>query len=109
MKNFKTIQNKTRSLKQQYRLSVFKSNKHIYAQIINDMTARTLISCSTVDSNLTFTLLSKAECIALVGKTLALRALAKDICKVSFDRGQKKYCGLLKILADNAKQNGLSF
>jgi large subunit ribosomal protein L18 len=93
------------------RLSVFRSLKQIYAQVIDDTTGRTLCAASTLDRELRGKLqgLTKTQQAAEVGKLIAQRALALGITQVAFDRGGHKYHGRVKALADAARQAGLSF
>ena len=93
------------------RLSVFRSHCHIYAQLIDDNTGRTLASCSTIDSKLSKTLEGTATQNAAfkVGEELAKRAIQKEIQTVVFDRGNKRYHGRVKSLAEGARQEGLIF
>lgn len=87
------------------RLSVFKSNKYIYGQLINDDTAETIISLSSVKVvGKTFT----DRCVE-TGKEIAKLALNKKIEKVVFDRGGFKYTGRVKAFADGARSGGLKF
>ncbi len=93
------------------RLSVFRSLKHIYAQIIDDTKGITLAAASTLDPELRGQLdgLTKTEKARLVGRLIAQRALAKGIRRVVFDRGGYKYHGRVKALADAAREAGLEF
>ncbi len=93
------------------RLSVFRSLKHIYAQIIDDISGRTLIAASTLDSDIRDQVseLSKTEQAKLVGKRLAEKALSNGVTTVVFDRGGYKYHGRVKALADASRENGLQF
>lgn len=93
------------------RLSVFRSNKHIYAQIIDDTEHRTLVAASTKDADLRSDLTSASTCdaSAKVGALVAQRAKDKGIEKVVFDRGGNLYHGRVKALADAAREAGLSF
>ncbi len=93
------------------RLSVFRSLKHIYAQIIDDTTGRTLCSASTLDKELREKCqgMTKTQKAAEVGKLIAQRALALGITQVAFDRGGHKYHGRVKALADAAREAGLVF
>jgi len=93
------------------RLSVFRSNKHIYAQVINDADGRTLAAASSLDKNLRAALKtgSDVEAAVAVGKLVAERARAAGIDVVAFDRGAYKYHGRVKALADAAREGGLSF
>ncbi|GAB4299555.1 MAG: 50S ribosomal protein L18 [Oscillatoriaceae cyanobacterium] len=93
------------------RLAVFRSNQHIYAQVIDDTKHATLASASTLDSELKPELSTGATCDSSerVGKLIAQRALAKGIQKVVFDRGGNLYHGRVKALADAAREGGLDF
>ncbi|EFA71778.1 MAG: hypothetical protein RLZZ29_394 [Cyanobacteriota bacterium] len=93
------------------RLSVFRSNEHIYAQIIDDTQHRTLVAASTVDPQLRSDLASGANCdaSAQVGKLIAARSLEKGITKVVFDRGGNLYHGRIQALAEAAREAGLDF
>ncbi len=93
------------------RLAVFRSNQHIYAQVIDDTQHHTLVAASTVDTTLKSELKSKATCDAssAVGKLIAQRALEKGITKVVFDRGGNIYHGRVKALAEAAREAGLDF
>ncbi|PIU55192.1 MAG: 50S ribosomal protein L18 [Deltaproteobacteria bacterium CG07_land_8_20_14_0_80_38_7] len=92
------------------RLSVFKSAKHITAQIINDLEGRTLVSASTVEKDLK-NLKGRATCEGAkrIGELVAERANAKGIDKVVFDRGGYIFHGKVKALADAAREKGLKF
>ncbi|WP_423188314.1 50S ribosomal protein L18 [Alkalibacterium sp. f15] len=89
------------------RLSVFRSNTNIYAQLIDDVEGVTLASASSLDTNVSGD--SKVEEAAAVGTLLAKQAKDKDISVVVFDRGGYQYHGRVKALADAARENGLSF
>lgn len=89
------------------RLSVFRSNKHISAQIIDDGFGKTLISSN--DLSLGKKKMTKIEIAKEVGKQLAKEALKKDIKEVVFDRGGFKYHGRVKAVAEGAKEEGLIF
>lgn len=93
------------------RLTVFRSLSHIYAQVIDDSTGRTLVSASTVDGELRDQVagLAKTDQATQVGKLLAARALSQGINQVVFDRGGYKYHGRVKALADAAREGGLAF
>jgi large subunit ribosomal protein L18 len=90
---------------------VFRSLKHIYAQVIDDTSGHTLISASTVDGELRGQIggLGKAEQSRAVGRLLAERALSKGIREVIFDRGGYRYHGRVKALAEAAREGGLVF
>ena len=87
------------------RLSVFKSNKFIYAQLIDDTKGATLAAASSKESKAKKPLLSAAE----VGKEIAKKAVAAKITKVVFDRGGYIYTGRIKAVADGAREAGLTF
>jgi len=94
------------------RLSVYRSLKHIYAQIIDDTKGHTLVSCSTLSPELREEIKGKTknkEAAKKVGLLLARKALEKGIKKVVFDKGYFKYHGRLKALADGAREGGLEF
>jgi large subunit ribosomal protein L18 len=93
------------------RLTVFRSNKHIYAQIIDDHRGHSLVSASTVESELCAEGENggnKAAAIK-IGKAIAVRALEKGIKQVAFDRGRYRYHGRIAALADAARDGGLDF
>ena len=111
-------ENKHRKLRNRFsgtaerpRLAVFRSNNHMYAQIIDDTVGKTLVSDSTLDKDV------KAECektnnveaATVVGKVVAKKALEKGITTVVYDRGGFVYEGKVKALADAAREAGLEF
>ena len=93
------------------RLSVYRSSKHIYVQVIDDAAGKTLASASSMDKELRSDLsgLAKKAVAAKVGSLVATRAKAAGVEKVKFDRGQYKYHGRVKELADAAREGGLVF
>jgi large subunit ribosomal protein L18 len=93
------------------RLSVFRSHKHIYAQVIDDANGVTLAAASSRDKELRAALKSGGDKAAAeaVGKLLATRAQAKGVKEVVFDRGAYLYHGRVKALADAAREGGLAF
>ena len=93
------------------RLCVFRSLKHMYAQVIDDSTGHTLVSASTLDAEIKNEADSKVKTgrAELVGSLLAKRALSKGIKQVVFDRGGYKYHGRVKALAEASRQGGLKF
>ena len=94
------------------RLSVFRSNNHIYAQVIDDDSQQTICAASTIDKELkeaSDKLSSNCDSSSLVGKLLAKRAIKKGINKVIFDRGGNLYHGRVKALAEAAREAGLKF
>lgn len=91
------------------RLAVFRSNKHIEAQLIDDIQGVTLVSASTYEKGNKFENGSNVEAAKLVGKTIAERAVAKNITEVVFDRGGFVYHGRVAALAEAAREAGLKF
>jgi len=93
------------------RLSVFKSNRHIYAQIIDDVAGQTLVAASTVESSIAGAgkVASSCDMAQTVGKVLGERAKEKGITDVVFDRGSFRYHGRVAALADAAREQGLRF
>ncbi|WP_010513075.1 50S ribosomal protein L18 [Komagataeibacter oboediens] len=93
------------------RLSVFRSGKNIYAQVIDDAAGRTLAAASSLDKDLRTTLKGGTDVKAAgaVGKLLAERAVAAGVSKVVFDRGAYLYHGRIRALAEAAREGGLSF
>jgi large subunit ribosomal protein L18 len=93
------------------RLSVFRSSKHIYVQVIDDKQGKTLAAASTMDKDLRSSLKSGADtaAAAAVGKLVAERAKKAGVDKVIFDRGGYIYHGRVKALADAAREGGLDF
>jgi large subunit ribosomal protein L18 len=93
------------------RLSVYRSNEHIYAQIIDDTTSKTLLACSTLDRSIKLNISSGRTCEASrqMGEKLAELSLKKNITKIVFDRGPYLYHGRIKALADGARAGGLQF
>jgi large subunit ribosomal protein L18 len=105
------IRGKVKGSSERPRLAVFRSNEHIYAQIIDDTQHQTLAAASTLESDLKSNLASGATCeaSAQVGKLIAVRSLEKGISKVVFDRGGNLYHGRIKALAESAQEAGLDF
>ena len=93
------------------RLSVYRSNENIYAQIIDDTTSQTLVSCSTVDRGILLETRNGRTCDAsrIMGEKLAELSLKKNITKIVFDRGPYLYHGRIKALVDGARAGGLQF
>lgn len=91
------------------RFAVFRSAKHIYAQIIDDVAGNTLVAASTLDASLKENYGGNKEAAAAVGKIIAEKALEKGIKQVVFDRGGMIYHGRVKALADGAREAGLDF
>jgi large subunit ribosomal protein L18 len=107
----KRLRKKVQGTLERPRLAVFRSHKHIYAQIIDDVAQHTLVAASTLEVELKEELSTGATCeaSAAVGKLVAQRALDKGIEKVVFDRGGNLYHGRVKALAEAAREAGLSF
>ena len=105
------VRKKVRGTAQRPRLNVFKSARHIYAQLIDDAAGTTLVAASTavddVSSGLAYT--GNIEAAGKVGAEIAKRALAKNITSVVFDRNGFLYHGRVKALAEAARENGLTF
>jgi large subunit ribosomal protein L18 len=93
------------------RLSVFRSDKHIYVQIIDDLAGKTLVAASSDQLDVRGELKNggNIEAARRVGKAIAAKALAGGIKAVAFDRGGRRYHGRIKALADAAREGGLSF
>ena len=103
------VRYKTKRVSNRNRLSVFRSNNHIYAQLIDDSKGTTLASSSSVEKIIKDMNLSRKETAEEIGKAIAKKILSKGIKEVAFDRGKYKYHGLIKILADSARSEGLNF
>lgn len=105
------VRNKVRGTAERPRLTVFRSNKHIYAQLIDDETGRSLVSASTQEKEI----FAQGEnggnksAATKVGATLAERAKSKGLVKVCFDRGHYRFHGRVAALADAAREAGLEF
>lgn len=93
------------------RLNIFRSLRHIYAQVIDDTAGHTLVSASTLDPEVREQIagLKKTEQARVVGRVLAARALAQGVTQVAFDRAGYRYHGRVKALADAAREGGLDF
>jgi large subunit ribosomal protein L18 len=105
------VRNAIRKNSDRLRLSVFRSGRHIYAQIIDDRAGCTLAAASSVEKDVREAHKSGAdkEAAATVGKIVAERALAAGVASVVFDRGSYRYHGRVKALADAARDAGLQF
>jgi large subunit ribosomal protein L18 len=93
----------------QPRLSVFRSNKEIYAQIVDDVTGKTISAASSRDKDISSVKGTKIEVATMVGKSLAEKAIKAGIETISFDRGGYLYHGRVKSLAEGAREAGLKF
>jgi large subunit ribosomal protein L18 len=105
----KRIRTKVTGTAERPRLAVFKSLKHIYVQVIDDATGRTLVSASTRDKDYGAKAAANAAAAKAVGALIARRLKEKGVSRVVFDRGGYLYHGNVKALADSARQNGLEF
>ncbi len=102
----KRVRSKIISSSTRPRLTVFRSNQQIYAQIINDSEGKTLVAAKSLKLKPP---ISKIDAAKLVGEKIAKLAIAKKISKVVFDRGKYKYHGRIKALAESARKAGLKF
>ena len=91
------------------RLAVFRSNRHIVAQVIDDTVGHTIAAASTVEAGMRTKATGNAEAAAEVGRLVAARALEKGVARVVFDRGGAKYHGRIAALAEAAREAGLEF
>jgi large subunit ribosomal protein L18 len=91
------------------RLNVFRSNTHMYAQLIDDVNAQTLVSASTLDKEVSLDSTSNVSAAEKVGELIAKRAIEKGLKNVVFDRGGYLYHGRIKALAESAREAGLEF
>ncbi len=107
----KRIRRKLSGTPERPRLAVFRSNKHILVQVIDDINQHTLVAASTLEAELKSGLSSTANCeaSAKVGELIAQRAIAKGISQVVFDRGGNLYHGRIEALAEAARAAGLVF
>jgi large subunit ribosomal protein L18 len=105
----KRVRRKVEGTAERPRLAVFRSNKHISAQLIDDLTGRTLVSASTVEASLRETGGGNIEAAKAVGTLVASRAKDAGVTTVVFDRGGFAYHGRVAALADAARAQGLEF
>ena len=112
MKNSRR-QNRTRfklkKVTNRKRLSVFKSNNHLYAQVINDEKGITLASASSMEKTIRVEKQTRKELAEKIGSEIAKRSIKNGVKEVTFDKGKYKYHGIVKILADAARAAGLNF
>ena len=111
VKKHNRIRNRFSGTAERPRLAVFRSNNHMYAQIIDDTVGNTLVSASTVQKEIKAELekTNNVDAAAYLGTVIAKRALEKGITTVVFDRGGFIYQGKIKALADAAREAGLTF
>ena len=100
---------KSKKVSKRKRLSIFRSNNHLYAQLIDDSKGITLASSSSLEKSIKDKKLQRKEIAELIGKNIAKKIISKGIDKVAFDRGKYKYHGLIKLLAEAARSEGLNF
>ncbi|MCR5633383.1 MAG: 50S ribosomal protein L18 [Eubacterium sp.] len=105
------IRNRFSGTTERPRLAVYRSNNHVYAQVIDDTVGKTIVSASTVEKSIASELekTNNIDAAAYVGKVIAERALAANIKEVVFDRGGFIYTGKVKALAEAAREAGLVF
>ena len=103
------VRNKVSGTSEKPRLSVYRSDAHIYAQLIDDVAGNTLAQASTLDGSLKLDSTKNMEAAKAVGTLIAERAKAAGVTKVAFDRSGFKYHGRIKALADAAREGGLEF
>ena len=110
-KKHRRVRKKVFGTPERPRLAVYKSLKHLHAQVIDDVNGVTLVSASTVEKEIKEKVkgLKKSEAAKVLGKVIAERALEKGISKVVFDRGGFIYHGRVKAFAEGAREGGLQF
>ena len=108
-KRKKRIRAKMEGTAEKPRLSIFRSNKHIYVQLIDDVKGQTLVAASTGEEELKEKVGGSVEGAKNIGNLIAKRALAKKIVSIVFDRSGYLYHGRIKALADSAREGGLKF
>ena len=111
VKKHMKVRNRLSGTAERPRLAVFRSNNHMYAQVIDDTVGKTLVSASTLQKDVKANLekTNNVEAAAYLGKVIAERALEKGVKDVVFDRGGFVYHGKIKALADAAREAGLNF
>lgn len=105
------VRKKIKGSSERPRLNIYRSNKHIYAQVIEDVTGKTLVAASTISKEFKDKIksLKKTEVAKKVGEYVAIKAINKGIDKVVFDRAGFLYHGRIKAVADGAREAGLKF
>ena len=103
------IRYKTKKVSNRNRLSVFRSNNHIYAQLIDDTNSKTIVAASSKDKDLKIKTTNKIEVSKIVGDSIGKKAIKAGIKEVSFDRNGYLYHGRVKSLAEGAREAGLNF
>ena len=94
---------------QRPRLAIFRSNKEIYAQLIDDVSGKTITAASSRDKDINASKVNKTEAAKLVGKSIAEKAVKAGVESITFDRGGYLYHGRVKSLAEGAREGGLKF
>ena len=108
-KRKKRVRYKLKKVTIRKRLTVFRSNKHLYAQVIDDSVGKTLASASSKEKGIDTNIKDRKIMAEVIGKNIAQRSIEKGVKEVAFDKGKYKYHGLIKILADSARTQGLIF
>lgn len=109
LRRSRRVRSKITGTSERPRMSVFRSSKHIYVQLIDDMTGQTLAAAGTLGKSSSTKYGGNVKAAAVVGQLLAEAAKAKGITKAAFDRGHYRYHGRVKALADAAREGGLQF
>ena len=109
IRRHRRVRKKVQGTADRPRLAVFRSNKHITAQVIDDRTGRTLAAASTTETDLKAGATGNKAAATQVGKLVAERAKAAGVTKVVFDRGGNLYHGRVAAVADAARESGLEF
>jgi large subunit ribosomal protein L18 len=109
IRRHRRVRKKVRGTTERPRLAVFRSNKHISAQVIDDLTGRTVAAASTIEVDLRTGATGNTDAATKVGQLVAERAKAAGVDKVVFDRGGFLYHGRVAALADAAREAGLEF
>jgi large subunit ribosomal protein L18 len=108
-KRHRSLRKRVSGTTERPRLAVFRSTRHIYAQVINDLEQKTLVSATDIEEALRTSKAPKKERAKLVGAAIAKKCLEKGIDKVVFDRAGYKYHGRVSALAEGAREAGLKF
>ena len=108
-KRKKRVRFKLKKVTSRKRLTVFRSNKHLYAQVIDDSIGKTLASASSKEKGIDTNIKDRKSMAEVIGKNIAQRSIENGVKEVAFDKGKYKYHGLIKILADSARTQGLIF
>ena len=108
-KRSKRIRYKLKKVSSRKRLTVFRSNNHLYAQVIDDSKGVTVASASSLEKDLVKSKTGRKELAEIIGKNIAKRLIEQGVKEVAFDKGEYKYHGLIKILAESARAEGLNF